>query len=116
MRKIAGATFFVAMIAMVASAFAAGPYGSIQVGGWKGGAYTNDNTGAFSHCAASAAYESGIAFVVAVTPQLGWSLGFAHPSWRLGLGETFPVDLTFDGQHQFHVFGTAITTSLVQVP
>jgi hypothetical protein len=31
---------------------ARGPYGSINVGNWKGGAYTNDQTGAFSHCAA----------------------------------------------------------------
>ena len=31
---------------------------------WKGGAYTNDQTGEFSHCAAGASYQSGIYFVV----------------------------------------------------
>jgi hypothetical protein len=34
------------------SAFAKGPFGKIRVGDWRGGAYTNDQTGAFSHCTA----------------------------------------------------------------
>ena len=44
---------------------AGGPYGSISVAGWSGGAYTNDNTGEFSNCIASANYQSGINFGVA---------------------------------------------------
>ncbi|XIA65443.1 hypothetical protein ACFIOY_03690 [Bradyrhizobium sp. TZ2] len=51
-----GATF------VGSNAEARGPYGSINVGNWKGGAYTNDQTGAFSHCAAGAQYASGIYF------------------------------------------------------
>jgi len=39
---------------------AGGPYGSISVAGWSGGAYTNDNTGEFSNCIASANYKSGV--------------------------------------------------------
>ena len=35
------------------SAYAAGPFGKIHVGLWNGGAYTDDHSGAFSHCAAS---------------------------------------------------------------
>ena len=30
------------------NAEARGPYGSISVGNWKGGAYTNDETGSFT--------------------------------------------------------------------
>jgi hypothetical protein len=36
------------------NADARGPYGSISVGNWQGGAYTNDQTGSFTHCAAGA--------------------------------------------------------------
>ena len=36
-----------------APALAKGPFGSIKIGYWAGGAYTDDNTGAFSHCAAA---------------------------------------------------------------
>jgi hypothetical protein len=45
------------------NAQARGPYGSISVGNWKGGAYTNDQTGSFSHCAAGAPYASGVFFL-----------------------------------------------------
>ena len=34
---------------IVEGAQARGPYGSIGVGNWKGGAYTNDKDGSFSH-------------------------------------------------------------------
>ena len=37
------------LIAMLSTSDARGPYGSINVGNWKGGAYTNDQSGAFSH-------------------------------------------------------------------
>jgi S1-C subfamily serine protease len=31
----------------------------------------------------------------------------------LSAGETFPIDVTFDGQAQFHLFGTAVCSALV---
>jgi hypothetical protein len=60
------------------NAQARGPYGSIDVGNWKGGAYTDDRTGAFSYCAAGTQYTSGIYFVVTIDSSAGWGLGFAH--------------------------------------
>src|SRR6476660_4604861 len=77
------------------NAEAAGPYGSINVGNWKGGAYTNDQ-GDFSHCAAGASYLSGIYFVVAIDSKSGWSLRFAHEKWNLAAGRAFPIELTFE--------------------
>src|SRR5437867_2905037 len=91
---------------IVSNAFAAGPFGSIHVGNWNGGAYTDDKTGAFSHCAAGTAYASGINLIVGQNVSGNWLLGFAHPAWRLNSGETFTIDVTFDGQAQFHLFGT----------
>jgi hypothetical protein len=38
------------MLVAAGSAEARGPYGTISVGNWKGGAFTNDQTGEFSHC------------------------------------------------------------------
>ena len=40
--------------AVVSVASAAGPFGTIHVGAWNGGAYTDDNTGAFSPLRAQA--------------------------------------------------------------
>ena len=46
---------------------ARGPYGSVKIGNWSGGAFTNDTTGAFTGCVASAPYKSGITVVVMVS-------------------------------------------------
>jgi hypothetical protein len=73
-------------------------------------------TGAFNGCTAGAPYQSGIYFVVSVSAKMTWSLGFAHPSWQLTPNEAFPIDLVFDGQQRFHVFGSPISKELVSVP
>jgi hypothetical protein len=99
----------------ISTAQARGPYGSISVGNWKGGAYTNDQTGAFSHCAAGAGYDSGIYFMVTVDQSGGWSLGFLNPKWSLTNNQTFQMALTFDGQPPFYVQGVALSESLVRV-
>lgn len=99
----------------VTSASARGPYGSITVGNWQGGAYTNDKNGAFTHCAAGTTYQSGIYFVVSIGENGSWRLGFAHESWRLTPGEAFPLALTFDGQPTFNVYGMPIGAQLVNV-
>lgn len=105
-----------AAIALATGAEAKGPFGSIRVGLWTGGAYTNDATGRFSHCAAGANYVSGVAVVVMIDASGTWMLGFGHEAWQLQAGEAFPIDLTFDGQAPTHVFGRALTQNLVQVP
>jgi hypothetical protein len=94
-------------------ALAAGPFGSIRVGSWSGGAYTNDSTGAFSHCAAGTSYQNGINLIVGQNADSSWLLGFAHQNFHLTPGETFPIDVTFDGQSQVQLFGTATSTILV---
>jgi S1-C subfamily serine protease len=95
---------------------ARGPYGSISVGNWKGGAYTVDQTGAFSHCAAGATYASGVNFLVMIDRDGSWALGFAHEEWKLRIGEAFPLTLTFDGQQPFNVHGVPVGDKLVRVP
>jgi S1-C subfamily serine protease len=97
----------------VPSAFAGGPFGTIHVGYWQGGAYTNDTTGAFSHCAASANYLNGLSLLISLNAQRTWSIGFASPTWNLPEGQSFPFDLTFDGHSQFRVFGNATHEKLI---
>jgi S1-C subfamily serine protease len=95
------------------SAQAAGPFGTIHVGKWSGGAYTDDKTGAFSHCAVTAPYNSGINLFLTETVNGIWVLGFAHQNWDLAAGQTSTIDLTFDGQAQFHVFASAVNKVLI---
>ena len=58
----------IALLILSASSVAArGPFGSVNVGNWSGGAFTNDQTGAFTGCIASANYKSGITVFVMVS-------------------------------------------------
>lgn len=94
-------------------ALAGGPFGVIKVGNWSGGAYTNDANGAFSHCAAGTGYANGIQLLIGQNAQSNWLLGFGSENFRLATNETFPIDVTFDGKEQFHLFGTAVPPNLV---
>jgi hypothetical protein len=105
-----------AMVVSIVGAEARGPYGTVHVGNWKGGAFTNDQTGAFGYCAAGAPYDSGIHFMVMVNEGMGWSLAFQHASWKFTDKQAFPIALTFDGQRPFYVQGVPIGESIVQVP
>jgi S1-C subfamily serine protease len=113
---VAAFAILVGTILAGSSADARGPYGAINVGNWKGGAYTNDQTGAFSHCSAGTQYLSGIYFVVMIDDKAGWSLGFAHEKWTFTTGQAFPIALTFDGQAPFNVHGVPIADKLLRVP
>ncbi|MBV9564962.1 MAG: trypsin-like peptidase domain-containing protein [Bradyrhizobium sp.] len=110
MRKAFWVWFSVAFFLQLAaapSASAAGPYGFIHVGNWKGGAFTNDGNGTFSHCAASMAYDNGMTLVVGQNANNSWLLGFANPAFRYSKGETLPIDIIFDGQSPARIFGNA---------
>jgi hypothetical protein len=115
--KVTISAIAAALCIMVASSpsSARGPYGSINVGNWHGGAYTDDKSGAFSHCAAGATYQSGIYFVVSVGQDYSWRLGFAHQDWQLTPGQGFALALTFDGQPAINVQGMPIASRLVNV-
>jgi S1-C subfamily serine protease len=93
--------------ALMSMAHAAGPYGNIHVGIWRGGAFTDDNTGAFSHCAATTSYDNGVILVVGQNASNAWLLGFASPTFHMTKGNTVPIDVTFDGQSQARLFATA---------
>ncbi|MEY9756079.1 S1-C subfamily serine protease [Bradyrhizobium yuanmingense] len=92
---------------------AAGPFGTVNVGNWAGGAFSNDETGAFSHCAATAPYANGVSLFVAQNAAGSWLLSFASPSFRFNKGDTAPIDFIFDGQEQARLFATAGTPNMV---
>ena len=115
-RCIAVIAVLLSALAASSSAEARGPYGSISVGNWKGGAFTSDQTGEFTHCAATAMYQSGIIFLVMIDHAPSWSLGFAHDSWSLSGGQAFPIALTFDGGPAVNVQGIVLSGKLVRVP
>jgi len=103
----------IASTLLSSSVFAAGPFGTIHVGNWHGGAWTNDATGAFSHCAAGADFANGLSLLISQNAERTWLIGFTSPSWNFPEGQPIPIDLTFDGQSQFRIFGTATQQKLI---
>ena len=58
------------LLLAISGAQARGPYGSLNVGNWKGGAFTNDTNGEFTSCIAHAPYKSGITVYVIVSANM----------------------------------------------
>lgn len=104
------------LIGFSSSVAAKGPYGSIRVAGWSGGAYASDRTGQFSNCIVSANYKSGITFGVMLSPTYDWSLAFSRPDWRMNVGQSFPIVLTFDNRETITVTGRVGASNIVFVP
>jgi S1-C subfamily serine protease len=98
------------------NSFAAGPLGSIHIENWKGGAYTNDSTGAFSHCAAGKDFNNGVGIILSENAQHGWVFALTSAGWSLVPGTSYTMDLTFDGQAQFRVFGKALNANAIVAP
>ncbi|MGY4283490.1 S1-C subfamily serine protease [Bradyrhizobium sp. LM2.7] len=92
---------------------AAGPFGSVNIGNWIGGAFSNDETGAFSHCAATTPYANGVILVVGYNAAGTWSLAFASPGYRFNKGENAAIDVIFDGQEQARLFATAYQPNML---
>jgi S1-C subfamily serine protease len=105
--------FAVSLLCAVGPAEAAGPFGTIRVGNWSGGAFTDDSNGKFSHCAASTPYANGMTLLVGQNSSNAWLLGFANPAFRFKKGENLTIDTTFDGQAEVRLF--AVATSEVMV-
>ena len=95
------------------AANAAGPFGSVNVGNWIGGAFSNDQTGAFSHCAATTPYANGVILVVSQNAAGTWSLAFASPGYRFNKGENAAIDVTFDGQERARLYATAYQSNML---
>jgi hypothetical protein len=106
-----------ALITLLAAPVSAGgPFDQFKVGNWHAGAYTNDTTKRFSHCAAFTMYRSNISFFVSVTRDYEWGLGFSHPQWNLTPGQTMPINLTFDDSGVFRVVGRVVNPNFVLIP
>ena len=109
-------SFIVAFLLQVSAAgvaHAKGPFGSVNVGNWIGGAFSNDETGVFSHCAATTPYANGVILVVSQNSAGTWSLAFASPSYRFNKGENAAIDVIFDGQEQARLYATAYQSNML---
>ncbi len=87
-----------------------------QLGAWYGGAYTSDETGAFTSCLASASYNSGITMIVKVDREFVWEIGFSSNTWSFSPGEDIRLRFRIDKSRWENVTATAYSNTGVLVP
>ncbi|KAB2919950.1 MAG: hypothetical protein F9K29_03585 [Hyphomicrobiaceae bacterium] len=107
----------IALVAFVVRADApkAATLESSMVEGWLVGAYTNDQTGKFNHCATSVRYQSGIYLIFSIGRNFAWSMGFASPRWKLTRGAEYNLYYYIDTGPGMSVRGRAVSSQLVEV-
>lgn len=89
--------FALASVLLTHSVAAAASIGELTLPDpWRGGAYTSNSSGQFSHCAASAEYLSDVTLVIYVNSDFSWELGFVSDGWALETGRDHDVFLRFD--------------------
>jgi len=81
----------------------------IHVGNWEGGAYYDDNSRLFSHCAVGVDYQNGV-YLVLGWDQNGLTLGFVDDRWNaLAVGSQtnvrIQIDNSWDSQGPANVIG-----------
>jgi hypothetical protein len=94
----------------------AGTIREFNVAGWQAGAYTGKTSREFTHCAASAHYNSGITALFSINRTFHWTMGFYHPQWRLNVGSTFNIAFKVDDEQPIFATATAIGINQVSVP
>jgi hypothetical protein len=99
-----------------AAANAGGPVHPFRYGFWSGGAYTDERTGAFTHCSAGVAYDSGVNLFVLVTSQYRWWLGFINPKWSFLPNAKTSIRLRLDGGTSFERLAIVPNGQLLLVP
>jgi hypothetical protein len=109
------AAFGLAALGFATGTGQAAEIAKLRVNNWQGGAFSNDKTGAFSHCAASARYQSGITLLFSVTSDKAWSMGFSSPTWEFAPGTRYPVEYWVDDGPRIRGEALAKTNKLAQV-
>lgn len=98
-----------------AGAASAGQIAELSSGAWNGGAFTDNHTGSFSHCAVNAKYKSGVALYFAVSGSRQWSMGFAADHWQFKRGQRYQVHYQVDDGPVIKTVAVAKSSALVQV-
>ncbi|MCV0428640.1 MAG: hypothetical protein K5905_24545, partial [Roseibium sp.] len=84
------------VMAIAAGQATAASVESFRSGGWNGSAFTDDQSGLFSTCVASASYRSGITLYVQVDTTFSWAIGFSSPNWDMEVGSDIPLQYRID--------------------
>lgn len=89
---------------------------SFRLGGWNGSAFTDDQSGLFTSCVASADYKSGITLFVEVDTSYNWAIGFSASHWDMEVGSDIPLQYRIDRGGWQQGMAKAETKKLARMP
>ncbi|WP_323022848.1 hypothetical protein [Pararhodobacter sp.] len=86
---------------------------TIGFGVWSGGAYADDSSGIFSHCVASASYNSGDMLHLTIDRSGTFILGISTSNFGFVPGEEFRASVYIDRAAPFSGVGVALSSSII---
>lgn len=104
-------TFFIFIFPAAAQTIA-----SSRFEGWHLSSYRSATTGQFTHCAASAHYNSGVSLLYSVNHRFDWNMGFASNSWNIQTGTQVPIVYAIDALPPRTATAIAVGNNHVVVP
>jgi hypothetical protein len=107
-----------AVIGLCASAAAtrAATIEEFNIMGWIVGAYSDNRTGQFTHCATSIPYRSGTTLFFHLGKTYVWSMGLHNPQWRNTPGALIDLIYYIDNGPQTRVRAQVTPLGLVNIP
>jgi hypothetical protein len=87
-----------------------------QVGNWQSAAYSDDQTGAFDHCAMSASYSTGNMLLFAINSNFAWSVGVLNNGWTVPPDSTHNITYSINGGILNYSTGRAVTGTEIEFP
>ena len=114
MKSLCARALAVALLLASTAPTRAGVIEEFNVEGWIVGAYSDNRTGLFSHCATSVPYRSGLSLLFHLNRNYLWTMGFSNPRWQLNVGSEYSVSYNIDRGPRFYARGRVINNNFVQ--
>jgi hypothetical protein len=87
-----------------------------NVMGWIVGAYSDNRTGQFTHCATSVPFRSGTTLLFHLGRNYKWSMGLHNPQWRNTPGNLIDLIYYIDEGPQTRVRALVNNLGVVSIP
>jgi len=88
---------------------------TLKFNNWAGGAYTNDTTGGFSHCAVGSQFSNGTAMYFSVGLHGAVTIAFARQDWNFKKGEKIEGEIKIDDRYFAHVSGVVVLPTMITI-
>ncbi|MCD9146586.1 hypothetical protein [Pseudophaeobacter flagellatus] len=80
---------------------------------WEGAAYTDSQSGRFSHCVVSAPYKSGDTLLISFTKEKKLVVGVSNDDFNFDIARNIPVTIYVDRRPPIYATATPVSSTMV---